>query len=213
MKQSCFLFTVILAISLVVTPTSAVPLCAAGIVCNVHFFAPMPSEPARAMAFSDRRIYFSNDPVAHIVVSFVGQAGITNPNREIDLGVTDPAGAVVILSRLTAAEITEPDFEFFIDMQRMSFGNITVTATLTDSSTGAVQTSASVSFRRDTQVVPTQPFSSAVAVVVGPQSVLPGARWPISTGIPMPEGALFDLGSVGLFENGVRVPAHVSSQP
>jgi hypothetical protein len=212
MKRSCFLLIVILFLGLTATLASAVPLCAAGIVCNVHFFPPMPNEPIRAMAFSDRRMYLANDPVAHIVVSFVGQAGITNPNREIDLSVLDPAGAVIILRRLAATEIMQPDFEFFLDMQRMSFGDIMVTATLIDASNGAVQASASVLFRRDTQVVPIPPFSGAIAVEVGPQSVLSGAHWPISTGIPLPEGALFDSGALGLFENGVRVPAQFTAR-
>src|SRR5438132_3914480 len=204
--------SLLLALILMAVSSAAAQLCGTGIVCNPRFFAPMSSEPSRAMAFSDRKIYFANDPVAHIVVTFVGQTGLSNPNRGIDITTLDPSGAVIPLRRFAAVEITQPDFEFFLDLQRLFFGNITITATLIDASSGAILATTTVSFRRDTRVEPTTTFNGSIPIVVGPQSVLLGGRWPISTGIPLPEGALLDPRSIGLFENGVRIPAQITTR-
>lgn len=213
MRRICLLLaTVVLAVGFGVPPVLSASLCGGNLVCGLHFVLPAPTEAARSnafRAFSDRHMYWASDPVAHIVVSFLGEPGLNNPNRAIDIQVTDATGAVVGRHRVPTNLIVQPDLEFFLDLQQLSIGKFTVATQLLDETNGAVLATASISFERVNQSGPVQTVPASIPLQVGPQSVLPHAQWPVTTGVPFPEGALFDVHSVGVFENGVRIPAQL----
>src|SRR5262245_48674365 len=54
--------------------------------------------PIEFLTETGRRVYFANDPVAHIVVSFVARSVLANRNRKIAIRVADGAGTLVSLS-------------------------------------------------------------------------------------------------------------------
>ncbi|WP_413935843.1 hypothetical protein [Nitrospira sp. BLG_1] len=207
-----FLTATIVTLGLGTSSVLSAPLCEGALVCGVHFVPPAPKQTARPQAFrafSDRKVYWASDPVAHIVVSFLGEPGVTNPRRAIDVQVTDASGAVVGRHHIPTNLMIEPDLEFFLDLQQLSIGKFMVATQLLDEAMGAVLTTASISFERVNQNRPAAALPVSIPLQVGSQSVLSNAQWPVTMGIPFPEGTLFDAQSLGVFENGVRIPAQL----
>jgi hypothetical protein len=50
---------------------------------------------------------------------------------------------------------------------------------------------------------------AGVPITVHEQDEMPDGVWPVSTGVPLPLAAVYDIGELGLFENGERVPANL----
>lgn len=203
---------VIFLLGLEVPPVLSSSLCGGALVCGVHFIPPAPKETARPQTFraiSDRQVYWASDPVAHIVVSFLGEPGFSNPNRTIEIQITDVNGTIVGHQSVSANLIVHPDLEFFLDLRQLTAGKFTVSTQLLDGTNGVVLATATVSFERVQKSGPVQNLPASIPIHVGPQAVLSNAQWPMTTGVPVPEGALFDARIVGVFENGVRIPAQI----
>lgn len=184
-------------------------VCSGTPICKVRFFDPIPGEPPRAILDSDRHTYLADDSVAHFVGGFVGNTGLSDPDREIVLSLSD--GFTEVARRtLSASEATTGRFEFFVDLLQLSIGNYTATATLRHSQINQTFASSTRAFSRLSGTHPRVAFpSGGVVIAVTPQGVVANAKWPIATGVPFPEGTLreSELANLALLENGARVPA------
>ncbi|KAB2835367.1 MAG: discoidin domain-containing protein, partial [Candidatus Brocadia sp.] len=168
----------------------------------------------RAHIYMDRMSYDANDPVAHVVVSFKGVPQALNPNAEIHLTLmessTGPVFTKVIpLSNITPQNFQTLNFHTFLDLTLLPLGCYTLEAQIMSGGHPVQNTPLlTIAFTKTCVVPPTVPFpTDGILLEVHKQSHVKDASYPISTGIPFPDGVVNDVNRLALFENGDPVPA------
>ncbi len=168
-----------------------------------------------AEVVADRYEYTLADPVAEMVAMFVGYPA---NGRTVRLKISGPGlGTPFSVDTMAAPPtyaMTELELEklaFRVDLGRLEPGTFVVEASLVNGATieATGQLTISNQGRRATATATAFP-SAGVDVALPTQSHVPDGSWPISTGIPLPDGAIHDISRLQLLEDGVRVPAQLS---
>ena len=216
--------------------------CPGGPMCDAIFFDTVPAENGNTarIAFS-RVVYHSSDRVAQAVVSFPNQR-MTNLHIKLTLSsgsqiftkVLDPCATPsrpsnsrsLILGTGTGGGVGLPHdcsllnhIDLRVDLTQLSVGSWTLQAVGLNKAEIVFTGQPASSFTIDELVeAPVEFPADGVPIKLLPQSVMENATWGVSTGIPLPKGALNDLGELTLFESlgpgsGARaVPAQVTTR-
>jgi hypothetical protein len=144
----------------------------------------------------DRDGYHGGDAVGHFVV---GLAGVSSGAMEVLL--RNGVGGVVLE---TAAVPGSSRFaEFIVDIALLAAGEYEV-----EVSVDGVTRASTVFVKSALGPLVTGSLpAGGIPIVVHPQGVLAGARVPMATGVPLPDGAVTDVGQLVLRENGTAIPA------
>lgn len=169
----------------------------------------MPKNANRqAHIYMDRMSYDANDPVAHVVVSFIGVPQVQNPDAEIHLRLMGSHTGTVT-KVIPHSNSTPQNFQTFLDLALLSPGHYTLEAQIMSGGHPVQNTPLlTIAFTKTSVVPPAVSFpTDGIPLVVHEQTHVANASYPISTGIPFPDGVVSDVRRLALFENGVQVPA------
>jgi hypothetical protein len=160
---------------------------------------------------ADRTTYFAGDTLAHVIIESY-QQDWDRPDRALAVELRR-AGEAQPLATDTRAPLASPKLEVRVDLAALPAGTYEIAARLSQvTPAGTVELAKdSLSFTKQASLEPAAPFpESGVEVVVPAQGELPDLAWGMTTGIPLPRGAVHDLGRLALYENGVEVPAQLA---
>ncbi|MBI4027240.1 MAG: hypothetical protein HY360_19805 [Verrucomicrobia bacterium] len=162
---------------------------------------------SRVEVFADRQVYFADDVDGQFLVAFLGKVKTEDAdNRTIQLELKDAkSGKPLETKRVTP--VLGPKLPVIIPTMELKPGQYELTATLKDE-LGNIVAQASRKFERSTQTVKGSKFpSKGIPIFAHAQSHVPDGEWPITTGVPMPKGALKNIDGLALLENGNPVPS------
>lgn len=167
----------------------------------------IPPVPAGVEFVGESRRYRADESTTQFLCSL---QGISHQGRALrfDLMQLD-AGKRIAVDTLMVAELKEPKAAFLYDLRGLPPATYEMVATLTEAGVKPVDSGRwafAVTAERE-QVVPFP--EEGVAINVHEQLHAPNAHWPIDTGVPLPFGSVYDVGELGLFENGQRIPCNV----
>ncbi|MCZ7643921.1 MAG: hypothetical protein M5U26_01330 [Planctomycetota bacterium] len=153
--------------------------------------------------YADRFVYWDDDPTGQFLLSFLGADWKDKP---IGLALKDAAGAEVWTHKLAAAQ--QPKAALILRLGALKPGAYKLEATLQAEPPLTLE----ASFLREAKKFPSVPFpKDGLEIEVEPQVHLAAAAWPITTGIPLPQGLLTDLARLELLEDGKPVPCQLEA--
>lgn len=166
-----------------------------------------------AEVVSDRYEYTLADPAAEMVAMFVGYPA---SGRTVRVTISGPGLSTPFSVDTTAAPpsyggstLELEKLAFRVDLGRLEPGTFVVAASLVNGMTTEAAGQLSFSNQGRRAVAASFPVAG-IDVVVPTQSHVPDGEWPITTGIPLPDGAIHDVARLQLLEDGIRVPAQLS---
>ncbi|MBI4025346.1 MAG: hypothetical protein HY360_10230 [Verrucomicrobia bacterium] len=169
-----------------------------------------PRQPKRVEIFGDRKVYWADDPVGQFLVYFIGQ-DISTPGVKLVLEVRriskGPDKGIVASREISP--VSTPKVSLQINMTDLPIGHYLLRARLV----GGSQYRAIPDYefqkadkRNEKVSIPPQ----GIPIMVGAQTNLATAVWPITTGIPLPREAANSVDQFVLLEDGNPVPAQFS---
>jgi hypothetical protein len=151
--------------------------------------------------FLDRDEYWDSDPSAQIVICFGGTATASDV---VDVQLQGPAWPQLAALRIVGIETRKLDLR--LALQGLGAGVYVLSATLTAG--GVVQSTVQGTVNRVAVARAAAAWPKAgVLLTVGPAPHAYTGPWGISFGLPLPEGAVKDLRTLALLENGKAIPA------
>lgn len=159
----------------------------------------------RVDVIADRREYLADVVNGQFLVMFFDQFK-DGSALSIHLELKD-AKSGRVLEKQTVTPVSSPKLPVLVPTIRLKPGAYELAAALVDAD-GKTIAQAATQFVRSAKRDKVASFPRhGVAIHVHPQSHVPDAVWPITTGVPMPKGAFMDTSELALLENGKPVPA------
>ena len=162
--------------------------------------------PPQLALYGERYVYYRSDGKTQFVAALRGKL---------------PEGATVLLQlfqgekvidKRLVADFAKPYLAFIFDQRNLAAGAYRMQATLRDK-TAKTLLEGRWPFTVTDKKEPAIPFpAEGVRVNVHAQDKLADAAWPVSTGVPLPRGAIKDVSELALFENGKPIPANIVSR-
>ncbi|MHC4884807.1 MAG: exo-rhamnogalacturonan lyase family protein [Planctomycetota bacterium] len=159
------------------------------------------SQPSSVIA--DRKVYWNDDPVGHFAVHFLDQAA---KGKALTLSLKDDGGKSVHETRIPA--LKEAKLEAVLRIGSLAPGKYRLEATLAADTPVTVGVDFARADRAGSQIkIP----AAGIEIEVTPQKHLKTASCPITTGIPLPKGAVADASKLAVYENGKEVPCQIAA--
>ena len=151
----------------------------------------------------DRHVYFADDPVALVMLRIFGEE-MSQTGQFIRLELLRDEE---IVATVDTASVDTPKLEVHLDMERLEIGDYMLVASLHDDET-TVRRRVERSFQRTSErdAIITFP-SEGIPIELNRVSTIEDGDHPITTGVPMPLGALDDVSRLALYEDGRPIPA------
>jgi hypothetical protein len=181
---------------------------------------------------SDRYEYWADDRAAHMVtflfsnvdgdsqVDYYPGAGVVpgmflgDPAAVLRLELRRQSTGSTVGSYETSGGVQSPKLEFLVDLINLLPGEYAVTAIIRDG-TGAERVRFERAFTKLAFAEPQPPFPDGGLSLTLPAlsaGAPPVTSYPVTTGVPLPRGAVFDPSQLALYENDVRVPAQFTAR-
>ncbi len=113
------------------------------------------------------------------------------------------------VDRLDVADLKHPKVALLYDLKGLAAGDYEMIASV-PGRPGKTLRTGRWAFSITDQKEKVTPFpEEGVEIRAHDQTHMPNGAWPISTGVPMPFGNVYDVKQLGLFENGNRIPANL----
>ena len=170
-----------------------------------------PREPKRHEVFLDRVEYLADVPVAQALITFIGSDHRSADAKLVVEIVKGNADSGDVIAAQTLAPLPTPKVAAFIDLSALPPGDYTLQARL-----DGVKTPFTIKprpFRKSVEKYVSAEFpADGVALVVHEQPHVPGATWPITTGIPLSRTSAAGGDRFVLQENGRPVAANFTKR-
>jgi hypothetical protein len=165
-----------------------------------------PPVPPQVEFYGESYWYRADEPTTQFVASL---RGIPFAERQMRLELFRVGGERVSLDRLAVGDLKQPKVAFLCDLRGLGGGQYEMEAALADKA-GQAREAGKWSFSIKPETEKAIPFpTEGVEIVAWPQDKQMNAVWPITTGVPLPRGAVHDTKELGLFENGRRIPVQI----
>lgn len=154
--------------------------------------------PPRLELYGERRHYKTGEDLTQFV------AALSSLPSEARLMVTLNRGGESIASMTTEA-LAQSKVAFGFDLKGLPAGEYVMHGRVSDALTGQWP------FTIDEQKAESAAFpEDGVTIHVHEQPHVLGAAWPITTGVPLPRGAVYDPAKLTLYENGKAINAQIN---
>jgi hypothetical protein len=183
-------------------------LCSASPICPGKFYPLTQYEGDKGAGsgiISDRNEYWMTDSAA-LLFFFYGSLNTSDySDKRIRLELRDQSRA--LLKSVTVTSIEGPKLDVLVDVAQLEPGQYNFRGRV-ETNAGQSLLEKEITVTKINKYAPTGDFpAEGVAINVHTQSHVANARWPIATGIPMPQGAIRTLDRLAILENGTRIPA------
>jgi len=166
-----------------------------------------PPGPPKVELYGESRRYRADEPTTQFIAFLQGMP-IVGRSLQFELFLVDKDKRASV-DRLSSRELKEPKVAFTYDLRGLAPGQYEMVGTVLDE-TGKGVHSGTWAFSITTEKQEATPFpAEGVRITVHDQTHMPDGVWPISTGVPFPFGAVYDVGELALFEDGRPIPANL----
>lgn len=166
-----------------------------------------PPVPPKVEFCGESRRYRADESTTQFIAAL---QGIPTQGRTLRFALfRTEGGKRTPLDGHVVAKLDQPKVAFLYDLRGLAAGQYEMVASVQEA-TGKTLHSGSWPFAVTAEKEKVAPFPEAgVRIHVHDQEHMPNGVWPVSIGIPLPFGAVYDPAELGLFENGKRIPANL----